>query len=268
MEQKVKSVKRRNYDGSRRREQALQTRAAIVSAARSRFLSEGYGATTIASIAADADASPDTIYKAFGGKAGLIRAMCQEALAGDGPISAEVRSDALMSSETDPRRLLQRLGTLTTEVAPRIAPLLLLLSNAADGDSALLGLRIELEEARLTRMTHVARGLAAKTQLRDGQSVERAADIMWMVSSPELYRLLVLTRGWSAGEYGDFIGESLGDALLGPEGGEPPNGDDTHIRSGDGGTRQGPRDQRGRHGADPQESGRPFLARDLSGRHG
>lgn len=211
------SVKPRSYDGSRRREQARRTREAIIDAARSRFLNDGYGATTIASIATDADASPDTIYKAFGGKAGLLRVICDEALAGQGPISAEERSDALMSTETNPRRLLRALGALTTEIAPRIAPLLLLLSNAGDGDSALAGLRSELESARLMRMSHVARGLAAKAQLREGQSVERAADIMWTLSSPELYRLLVVTRGWTPERYGEFVGESLVDALLGPE---------------------------------------------------
>ena len=36
------------------------------------------------------------------------------------------------SFDDDPRRMLRQLGTLTTEVAPRIAPLLLLLSAAAE----------------------------------------------------------------------------------------------------------------------------------------
>ena len=207
-------VKPRSYNATRRRERALQTRAAILEAARARFLTDGYGPTTIASIATDADASPDTIYKTFGGKAGLLRAICELALAGEGPLPAEQRSDVMQAAEPDPRRLLRGLGVLTTEVAPRIAPLLFLLSTAAENDNTLIDLKNDLEAARLARMTHVARGLASKTRYRDDRSIDEAADIMWAYSSPELYRLLVIGRGWTPEEYGQFVGESLIDALL------------------------------------------------------
>ena len=209
------TVKPRRYDASRRREQARLNREAIVAAARQRFLDDGFTATTIATIAADAGATADTIYKSFGGKAGLLRAMCEDALKGEGPIKAEQRSDAMQASEADPRRMLRGLGTLTTEVAPRIAPLLLLLSTAAEADPAMAQLRADFDAARLARMTHIAQILASKTQLRPGLSVEEAAEIMWAYSSPEFYDLLVLTRGWRPERYGEFVGESLVDALLG-----------------------------------------------------
>jgi AcrR family transcriptional regulator len=220
MEPTVESVKRRRYDASRRREQARLTREAIIAAARRRFLRDGYAMTTIASIAADAGASADTIYKSFGGKAGLLQAMCQEALAGAGPVPAEQRSDAMQAGESDPSRMLRGLGTLTTEVAPRIAPLLLLLSRAAETDTAVAQLRADLDVARLARMTRVAETLAGKTQLRPGLSVQEAAEIMWAYSSPELYGLLVISRGWSPDRYGEFVGESLVDALLGHDSGD------------------------------------------------
>ena len=215
MESILDTVKPRPYDSSRRREQARLNREAIVAAARQRFLNDGFTATTIATIAADAGATADTIYKSFGGKAGLLRAMCEDALKGEGPIPAEQRSDAMQASETDPRRMLRGLGTLTTEVAPRIAPLLLLLSTAAEADPAIAQLRADFDAARLARMTHVAQILASKTQLRPGLSVEEAAEIMWAYSSPEFYGLLVLTRGWRPERYSKFVGESLVDALLG-----------------------------------------------------
>ena len=216
MESILGAVKPRRYDASRRREQARRTRQAIIDAARDRFLRDGYAVTTIASIAEDAAASADTIYKSFGGKAGILRAMCEAALTGAGGVPAEQRSDAMQATEADPARILRGLGTLTTEVAPRIAPLLLLLSTAAETDPTLIQLRADLDTARLARMAQVARTLAGKTPLRAGRSVEQAADIMWAYSSPDLYRLLVLNRGWSPERYGDFVGESLVDALLEP----------------------------------------------------
>lgn len=212
----MRSVKPRRYDASRRRAQAHRTRQAITEAASRRFLRDGYSTTTIASIAEDAGASVDTIYKSFGGKAGILRAMCQDALAGAGPVPAEQRSDAMQATEADPARMLHGLGMLTTEVAPRIAPLLLLLATAAETDSAAAQLRTELDTARLARMTQVARTLAGKTPLRGGRTVEAAADIMWTYSSPELYRLLVLSRGWPPDRYGQFIGDALVDSLLDP----------------------------------------------------
>ena len=83
-----------------------------------RFLSDGFAATTITSIAAGADTSSDTIYKSFGGKAGLVRALCERGLLGRGSVPAEERSDHLQDTEPDPRRLMQGLGRLASEVAP------------------------------------------------------------------------------------------------------------------------------------------------------
>jgi AcrR family transcriptional regulator len=211
----VEAVKPRRYDASRRRAQANRTRAAIIDAAHHRFLRDGYTATTVASIAADADASIDTIYKSFGGKAGLLRAVCEDALTGAGPVPAEQRSDAMQAAQSDPATLLRALGVLTTEVAPRIAPLLLLLASGADSDPALAQLQSELETARLTRMTQIAQRLAGKTSAHAHRSVEESADILWAYSSPELYRLLVCTRGWTPERYGEFVGEALVDALAG-----------------------------------------------------
>lgn len=208
------SVNSRSYDGSRRREQAEGTREAILVAARRQFLDAGFVATTIASIAAAAQISPDTIYKSFGGKPGLVRALCERALEGTGPGPAQRRSDAMQAAEQDPTRLLRSLGTLTSEVAPQIAPLLLLCAAAAQTDRKMGRLRAELDEARLARMAHVARSLAAKTSLRDGLTVKEAGEVMWTYSSPELYGLLVVSRGWTPARYGEFIGESLIAALL------------------------------------------------------
>ena len=115
---------------------ALRTRAAVLDAALVRFLREGYVVTTIESIALDASVSDATIYKTFGGKPGLVRALCERALAGEGSLPAEQRSDALQESEADPRAVIDGWGRLTAEVAPRIAPILLLLRDAANADRA------------------------------------------------------------------------------------------------------------------------------------
>jgi len=208
---------RRRYDSTRRAEQARQTRNAIIETARRLFLRDGFAGTTIAAIAAEARVSVETIYKAFGGKPGLVRAICDAALAGQGPVPAETRSDKLQLHEPDPRRIIRGWGELTVEVAPRIAPIMLLVRSAAAADPEMAGLLAEVDAARLSRMTRNAHNLAAAGHLRPDITVEQAGEVMWTYSSPELYELLVLKRGWPAGRYGAFIAEAMIAALLPPE---------------------------------------------------
>jgi len=205
---------KRRYDSARRAEQARQTRAAIIEAARQLFLRDGFAATTTASIAAEAEVSVETIYKAFGGKPGLVRAICDAALAGARPVPAETRSDQLQLHEPDPRKIVRGWGELTAEIAPRIAPIMLLVRSASAADPEMAKLLAEIDAARLSRMTANAQNLAAAGHLRDGMTAEEAGEVMWTYSSPELYELLVVKRGWPPQRYGAFIAEAMIAALL------------------------------------------------------
>ncbi len=211
------STPRRRYHSPRRAEQARQTRAAVADAALRLFLRDGYAATTIAAVAGAARVSVETIYKAFDGKPGLVRAICDRALTGEGPVPAETRSDELQATEPDPREIIRGWGELTAEVAPRVSPIALLLRAAEAADPEVAGLRAELDGSRLRRMTRNARNLAEAGHLREGITVEHAGEVMWTYSSPELYELLVLRRGWAPGRYGAFIADAMIAALLPPE---------------------------------------------------
>jgi AcrR family transcriptional regulator len=215
MEPSPEKVKPRPYDSSRRQRTADATRARILIAARTRFLSDGYAATTIAMIASDADVSVDTIFKAFGSKPGLVRVIYSKSLAGNESIAAETRSDALQTTETDPDRIMRGLGRLTAEVAPVVAPLMLLIRDAALTDPEMSALKTDLDGQRLERMIHNARNLAAAGHLRPDITIEHAAEIMWTYSAPEVFELLVIQRGWTPESLGDFVAEALATHLLG-----------------------------------------------------
>jgi AcrR family transcriptional regulator len=217
MERKLPSVKStRRYDSSRRAEQARQTRSAVVDVARRRFLRDGFGATTIAAIAAEAQVSVETVYKSFGGKPGLVRAVCESALAGQGDVPAETRSDQLQAGEPDPRKIIRGWGDLSAEVAPLVSPVLLLVRAAATADPEMADLRAVLDQSRLARMTKNAARLAAAGHLRAGITAEEAGEVLWTYSSPELYELLVLDRGWPLPRYAAFISDAMIAALLAP----------------------------------------------------
>ena len=212
MAAKVKRIRR--YDSTRRQDGAQRRRAAIVESASRLFLREGYVGTTIAKIAGDAGVSEETVYKAFGNKIALVRAIRDRALAGAGPVHAERRSDRMQARENDPRRIIRAWGVLTMEVAPRVAPVLLLLRQAAASDRELAKLQAEMDAARLTRMTHNAQTLLKGGHLRPGIDLDEAADVLWTYSSPELYELFVVRRGWTVERYGRFLADAMIAALL------------------------------------------------------
>jgi len=97
----------RPYDSSGRRRRAGETRENILRVAEQLLRADGYARTSIAGVAAGAGVSVETVYKAFGGKPGLVRAIRDTALAGEGPLHAETRSDALRAAERDPRAMLR-----------------------------------------------------------------------------------------------------------------------------------------------------------------
>jgi AcrR family transcriptional regulator len=202
----VKTARQRHpYDASRRQEQARRSRDRIIDAAERRFLRHGYGLTTIAAIADDVGVSVDTIYKAFGGKPGLVRAIRNRALEGKGPVPAEQESDDLQAREPDARKIVESWGRFVTEIAPLAAPILLLIRSAADTDPDVQALLEELDADRLRRMTDNARRLHEAGHLRPGVSIAQAADVLWTYSSAELYELLVLRRGMPLKQYGRFV---------------------------------------------------------------
>jgi len=205
---------KRAYDASLRRAQARLSRDRIIEVARARFLQDGYGPTTISAIAEDAGVSVDTIYKSFGGKPGLVRALTARALEGAGPVPAEQRSEELQARERDPRKLISGWGVFVTEVAPLAAPILLLLRDAAGSHPELKALLEEVRDDRLRRMTDNARRFAAAGHLRPGLTVADAADVMWAYTSPELYELLVLYRAMPLRTFGRFVADALIAALL------------------------------------------------------
>jgi AcrR family transcriptional regulator len=203
---------RRRYDSSARRRQAEERRGAVVASAGRRFLRDGYATTTVASVAADAGVSVETVYKAFGNKAGLVRALWEQGLAGAGPVPAESRADRASASEADPRALLRRWSELSIEVAPRFAPVMLLVRAAAATDPEMASLLAEIEAQRRDRMAHNAAVLAR--HLREGVTLDRARDVLLAYTAPELFELLVLRQEWPVEEYAEFGRRGIAAQLL------------------------------------------------------
>lgn len=207
------SVKTRAYDASSRRAAAQERRDGILTAARALMLAEGYTGTTITGVAAAAGVSPETVYKAFGGKPGIAAALFREALGGAGDEPAEVRSDRLRGVSSG-HELVAGWVSLAAEVAPRGTPLWIILRDAAVSDPKARELLDEIDAGRLKRMRANARALLATGDVRPDLSLRDVTDVLFSVSAPELYELLVLRRGWSLRRFSRFQQETMVNGLL------------------------------------------------------
>jgi hypothetical protein len=100
------------------------------------------------------------------------------------------------------------------DIAPRSVPLQLVARAAAGADSAAAAVWAQMRAETLTAMTYMTADLQATGQLRTDASTDEIRDVLWTYHSPEIYELLVVERGWSAGQYGTFIGQAMIDAVL------------------------------------------------------
>jgi AcrR family transcriptional regulator len=208
---------KRRYDSTGRQAQARRNRHAILDAAQRQFLEGGYAATTIAAVAAEAGVSVETVYKAFGGKPGLVRAIYDRGLAGPQPVPAYQRADELRERETDPRAIMRNWATIASEVHSVVSPIERLVRAAAASDPDMAALLQAHHDRRQARARHHARFLKRRGYLRAGVSLAQATDILWTCTSDELYDLLVTQRGWSPPRFARFLADFMTTALL-PQG--------------------------------------------------
>jgi AcrR family transcriptional regulator len=216
MESSVKS--RRPYDSQRRREQAAQTRRDIEAAADKLFRERGYVGTSMPAIAAEAGVVVETVYRAFGSKAGLLKAVLEAALAG-GSERAErppVERPAIRAviEEPDPRRKLELYATTQPGVHGRSSPLYRVLVAAADSDQELRDALDGMEARRLHGLAGLAAQLAESRALRSDLSVDDARDVIWTLCSTPVHDLLVRERGWTSQRYRDWLAAALKRELL------------------------------------------------------
>lgn len=209
-------VKRRQYDTSRRQERARANYRAMLDAAIELLVERGYAETTLALVAQGAGVAAPTVYKAFGNKPALVKAAFDYAVAGDDdsvPIYERERAKRILA-EPDPVRKLDiytegLLGTLT-----RSAKLQLVARAAAETDPQMKDLWEQITSTRHVGMGLIATNLSKGGHLRRGVSKKEAQDVLWAYTSPELYQLMVLIRGWSGPRYRRWIFRALVDALL------------------------------------------------------
>jgi AcrR family transcriptional regulator len=209
---------RRRYDSPRRRAQAEATRRDIVAAAQRLFERQGYAATTMAAIAAEAGVALKTVYLAFETKAGVLQAVWNTGLRGaddDRPVQEQEWYREVLD-EADPARRLFLNARNSAEGKRRIAAVAEVIREAAPADAEIGALWARIQTEYRANQRAVVEPLAKRKQLAPGLDVERAADILWAINHPNTWQLLVVKRGWTPEEYERWAAEAARAQLLPP----------------------------------------------------
>lgn len=211
----MSKVKRR-YDVSGRREQAQVRRRAVVAAAKELFEQDGFRATSITTIAQRAGVSPESIYKSFGTKAALAKAVFDFVIAGDDEDVSVAQRPAVQAAlaEPDVRRKIEIYIHGLARRQQRSAKVQILIRDGRYSDDALVDVWQKLLDERLAGMTMFGQHLLETGRLRAGIELEEVRDVLWTYIAVELYELLVLGRGWSLDRYAEWTARSLTNALI------------------------------------------------------
>ena len=214
---KPAAADKRAYHSPRRVEQAAATRAAVLSAARDLFVSNGYTATTLAEIAGRARVSLDTIYATVGRKPALLRELVETAISGTGrPVAAEQRDYVIRIGAADTARAkITIYAEAIAAIQQRMAPVFLALRDAAATDADCASLWSEIANRRAANMRGFAADLRSTGELREDLTDEQVADVIWSMNAAEYWDLLVRERGWTPDQFRDWLIDAWTRLLLG-----------------------------------------------------
>lgn len=201
---------KRKYDSRNRDAQSQATRQRIVDAAHELIVERGYRAATVSAIAAEAEVHVDTIYQLLGRKTEVLRELIERAVSGeDRPVPVDQRAYvAEITAEPDPSKKIDLYAAITRQMLARVAPLYVALRDAAGTDANAKQLWSDFSERRATNMRGFVADIAQAGGLRDGLSIEDAADTVWATNSPELYIMLTRERQWTAEQYERWLADA------------------------------------------------------------
>jgi AcrR family transcriptional regulator len=206
---------KRSYDASRRREQARARRLAVVQAARDLFERDGFRRTTIAAVAAHAGVSAESVYKGFGSKAALAKAVFDVVIAGDDepvPVAERPAMQAIRD-EPDVRRKIAMFVDGLVQRQARSARVQILIRDGRHVDDSLAPIWAKLNDEGLTGMTMLGRHLLESGQLRDGIELDEVRDVLWNYLAIDNYERLVLSQGWPLRRYSRWLARAIAGAI-------------------------------------------------------
>jgi AcrR family transcriptional regulator len=206
---------KRPYHSQVRQRQAEETRRRILVAARELFESRGYALATLEAIAELAEVSPKTVTAVFGSKLALLTEVINPEA-----FSPGVRQliEELRATE-DPSRQLSLVARITRYAYEPLVSSLELLRTAGAVAPELAIVARQVEARRRQNQARLIASLHEQARLRPDLSPEEAADVLWALTSYDLYRMLVVDQRWEPARYETWLAQLLIQHLLAPASG-------------------------------------------------
>jgi AcrR family transcriptional regulator len=203
-------VKKRTYRSATRQRQADETRTRIATAARKLLEEHGYAGMTMEAVAKKAGVAVATVYAVFGSKTGILSEILDAARFDDS--YQNLVREAMHT--TDPRERIRFPARIARRIYESEHSVLDLLRGAGAVAPALAQSEAERECTRYDAQAGMIQYLVHSRALRRGLDRQHARDILWSLTSRDLYRMLVRDRGWTAQQYENWLADTLVEMLV------------------------------------------------------
>ena len=156
------------------------------------FTENGYGGTSVAAIAAGAGVSDRMIYLTFGSKRSILFALLEHMA----PVPRETFEADLMAAAEDPHRQLEIAVNFTIDYYTGAAPFLSIMMSATVTEPDIRGAVDQGEAFRRAAQAPLIQHWSRRSSLASGRTADEAADIMWPLTSPDVYFKITSIPGW------------------------------------------------------------------------
>ena len=165
---------------------------------------------TIAEIADKSGVAGSTVYAVFKSKEGILRELMEQSLFGDRFQSAQ----QILAAIKDPVEAIARTSHVARAIYESESSDLGLLRNVSGFSPALRKIEEEFERMRFEMQKDRLFRLFKAGRSRRGISLDEARRILWMYTSRDIYRMLVIEGEWTPSRYEEWLEQTLLAALV------------------------------------------------------
>lgn len=184
--------------------QAAQTRAAVLDAATRLFGELGWADSSMRRVAKAAGVSVETVYAGFGSKGDLFAAVMDVAVVGDDlPIPLAQRDVALVLGTGTRDERVTRAASMSAAISGRTCELVQTLTQGSATDDLLAQRLAALDERRRGEIAEYFMQVASRAP------TGLELDEVWLLTSAEVFHLLVHRSGWTPEQHEHWLADSL-----------------------------------------------------------
>jgi len=208
----MQNRKKRIYNSETRDAQAAQTRSRILESAKQLFEAEGFECVTIEKLAQESHVSMPTIYSLFKSKRGILRALMDEAF----PVEQRRALVEIVEQEESAEGYLALAAKIARQMYDAERAQMDVFRGASVLAPEFKELEREREERRYKRQEKTIKAIVKSKSsfFPKNLSVVKIQDILWAFTGRDMYRMLVVERGWQSDEYEKWLAQLLIKTLL------------------------------------------------------